>query len=369
MNTLAGTIHRRTLCAALTLALVGCGDSDATPAASTSAATSARAATPRRDAINPRLLRRFAPVARLGAEPPATTPAMVDLGRMLWYETRLSRDHDITCDSCHALASYGVDGRRTSRGHHGQAGRRNAPTVYNASEHFALFWDGRANTAEQQATGPIVNPVEMAMTEADVVARLREVPEYATRFHDAFPDEAAPITLANVGRALGAFERGLTTHARWDDYLAGHADALQPREVEGLRVFLNVGCMGCHTGPQVGASMYQVAGAVEPWPRREDLGRFEVTHAPTDRMVFKVPTLRNIERTAPYFHDGTGPDLPTAVRMMGRHQLGIELSAAEVASLVAFLGAFTGEIPAAYIARPAMPADPDAQGESADAGP
>jgi cytochrome c peroxidase len=341
--------------AALALAALaaGCGSTDEVERV---ARTAAPAVAPgARGEINPRLLRRFAPVTRDDQAVVRSTPEIVSLGRMLWFEPRLSRDRAITCNTCHALDRYGVDGQATSLGHGGQRGRRNAPTVYNSAEHFALFWDGRAHTAEEQATGPILNPAEMAMTEPEVLVRLGAAPEYVEAFRRAFPAEPEALTLANVGRALGAFERGLVTRSRWDDYLAGHRDALTPQETQGLRVFLNVGCMGCHTGPQVGASMFQLVGAVEPWPRRDDLGRFEVTHAPTDRMVFKVPTLRNIARTAPYFHDGSCATLPVAVRTMGRHQLGVDLGDDEVDAIVAFLGAMTGDLPTAYIAAPALP--------------
>lgn len=349
--------------AIVTFALAACGrrsdppEEAAAPAAPSSAPTTAAAAHGR---VNPRLLRRFKVVANQLVAP-RTTTSQVDLGRMLWFDGRLSKGGDISCNSCHSLASYGVDGRKTSIGFGEQRGRRNAPTVYNAAEHFVLFWDGRARDAEEQATGPILNPAEMAMNEASVLSVLRGIPGYVDRFAQAFPGEADPISLKNVGRAIGAFERGLVTRSRWDDYLAGNEAALTPDEVEGLRIFLNVGCMGCHTGPQVGASMYQTVGFVEPWPNQSDLGRFEITGNPTDRMVFKVPSLKNIAKTAPFFHDGSAQTLPEAVRIMGRHQLGLELSDGEVGSIVAFLGALTGEIPEQYIAEPELPIGAKAQ--------
>lgn len=307
-----------------------------------------------RTAINPRLLRRFKAIAQV-APPPATNPDMISLGHLLFFEPRLSRGATISCNSCHDLGQFGVDHRTTSIGGNGQHGRRNAPTVYNAAEHLAQFWDGRARTVEEQATGPILNPMEMAATREGVESALRGIPGYRDRFRRAFPDEAEPITLANVGRAIGAFERQLTTKSRWDAYLAGQADALSAREIQGLRVFLEVGCMGCHTGPQVGASMYQVAGFVEPWPNQRDLGRYELTKVSSDRMMFKVPTLKNITKTAPYFHDGSVADLSTAVRTMGRHQLGIDLSDVEVASIVAFFGALEGLLPSRYLTPPPLP--------------
>jgi cytochrome c peroxidase len=163
------------------------------------------------------------------------------------------------------------------------------------------------------------------------------------------------VTFDNVGKALGAFERKLTTPSRWDDYLRGNQNALTGPEVEGLKVFTNVGCMVCHTGEFVGGAMYQKVGVVDPWPNQKDQGRFEVTKQEVDRMMFKVPTLRNVAKTAPYFHDGSVATLDAAVRTMGRHQLGLKLSDREVASIVAWLGSLTGKLPEDYIEEPALP--------------
>jgi cytochrome c peroxidase len=279
----------------------------------------------------------------------------VELGRMLWFDTRLSRANDLSCNSCHDLERFGVDGKRVSLGHLGKAGRRNAPSVYNAGGRFAQFWDGRARTLAEQATGPMLNPEEMAMSEADVVTRLTQTPEYVARFHRAFPDDKNAVTLTNAAEAIAAFERGLVTKGRWDRYLEGDAGALTADEVQGLRVFLNVGCVGCHTGPEVGASMYQVAGAIEPWPSQDDQGRFEITGDENDRMVFRVPSLKNVEHTSPYFHDGSVSELPKAVQLMGRVQLGVDLTPEEVGSIVKFLRALSGDVPRDYIARPVLP--------------
>jgi cytochrome c peroxidase len=310
-----------------------------------------------RGPINPRLLRRFRPIAQSTPATRSADPELISLGRMLWYEPRLSRDGTVSCNTCHALDAFGVDHRATSLGVDGQRGRRNAPSVYNAATHVAQFWDGRALSLEEQAAGPLLNPGEMGGTPASVEAALRVIPAYRDLFQKAFPGPRLgdAISLDHVARAISAFERGLVTRSRWEDYLAGNSRALTAGEIEGLRVFLDVGCMGCHTGPQVGASMFQVTGFVERWPNQEDLGRFEVTKIPADRMVFKVPTLKNVVRTSPYFHDGSIADLGTAIRIMGRHQLGIELGDQEVASIVSFFGALTGSLPAAYIAAPVLP--------------
>lgn len=312
--------------------------------------------------FNPRLLRRFTPLrARFDSESAPSTDEMISLGRMLYYDKRLSKNKDVACNSCHQLDAYGVDGEKTSAGDHGQRGGRNSPTVYNAGGFFVQFWDGRAPNVEEQAKGPILNPIEMAMPNAEaVIARLKVIPGYVEAFNKAFPGQANALTYDNVGRAIGAFERGLSTPAPWDKYLTGDKSALTAAQVEGLKVFTNVGCMVCHTGEFLGGNSYQRAGAVEPWPNQTDEGRQKVTANAADKMMFKVPTLRNIAKTGPYFHDGSATTLPDAVRMMGSHQLGLELSDTEVNSIVAWLESLTGELPKAYIAEPALP--PDAKG-------
>jgi len=169
-------------------------------------------------------------------------------------------------------------------------------------------------------------------------------------FRTAFPDASEPVTLDNTGQAIGAFERGLVTPSRWDDYLRGDTNALTNAEKGGLKTFLDSGCMVCHTGRYLGGSMFERVGAVEPWPNQKDQGRSVVTGRSEDAMMFKVPTLRNIAKTAPYFHDGSAATLDEAVKRMGRHQLGIELSPAEVNSIATWLESLTGEIPVDYIA-------------------
>jgi cytochrome c peroxidase len=306
--------------------------------------------------INPRLLRRFAPVASQGEESAPAPPERVKLGQMLFFEARLSRSHEVSCNTCHALDKYGVDGLPTSVGHKGQTGNRNAPSVLNAVGHLSQFWDGRAANLEEQAKGPITNPIEMANDEKRVVATLKSMPTYVEAFARAFPEGEGDVTFDNVAKAISAFERKLVTKSRWDTYLAGDTKALTSDEKEGLRVFLNVGCVSCHTGPQVGASMYQRVGAVEPWPNQSDQGRFAVTKQGTDQMVFKVPSLRNIEKTAPYFHDGSAATLEQAVKMMGRHQLGLELTPMEVRSMIAWMRSLTGDLPPAELVRkPELP--------------
>jgi cytochrome c peroxidase len=281
------------------------------------------------------------------------TDAKTDLGRRLFFETQLSAANNISCNNCHALSGFGADTGAVSSGHRGKKGGRNSPTVYNAAGHFAQFWDGRAADVEAQALGPILNPVEMAMPAAPAVLnRLKANPEYRRLFAAAFPGERDPMTYENLGRAIGAFERKLVTPARWDHFLHGVDSALTPAEKEGFNTFTATGCQTCHLGAFVGGSMYQKAGLMRPWPDTADVGREAITHQPSDRMVFKVPALRNIVRTAPYFHDGAVRSLDTAVVWMARHQLGKELTAPQVAQIVAWLGSLTGQVPSAYVTPP-----------------
>jgi cytochrome c peroxidase len=304
--------------------------------------------------INPRLLRRFRPLRSYRPDPDdAPARAAIALGKQLFFDARLSRHGDTSCNTCHPLDHGGADGHATSLGDGGKVGRRNAPSVYNAAWHVAQFWDGRAADLEEQAKGPLLNPTEMAMlSPPEVTAVLRAIPGYAPAFAAAFP--AQVVDFDHAIRAIAAFERTLSTPGRWDRYLAGDATALTPGELDGLKVFADVGCVQCHTGELVGGSMFQKVGLIEPWPNQQDQGRFEVTHLAADRMVFKVPSLRNVAITAPYFHDGSVDDLPTAVREMGEHQLGVDLSDAEIASIVQWLGSLTGE-GMEPIAAPALP--------------
>lgn len=290
------------------------------------------------------------------APPPPGGDALIDLGRMLYYERRLSLSQQISCSSCHDLEKYGVDGQPTSDGHKGQTGTRNAPTVYNAAGHLAQFWDGRAPDIEAQAKGPVLNPTEMAMPSAHaVVAVLESMPQYVEAFKKAFPNDPKPITYDNMANAIGAFERKLTTPGRWDAFLRGDESALTADERRGLQLFVDTGCSACHRGPLVGGESFQRLGIAKPYPRADDPGRFNVTKQEADRAVFKVPSLRNIEKTGPYFHDGRVASLEQAVREMAEYQLGSTLSAEETGRIVAFLRVLTGKLPADYIKEPPLP--------------
>jgi cytochrome c peroxidase len=340
--------------AALASLATSCKQEQAPPAPEAAPAPAAAAAPAGLDPAQARAM--FQPIgARFDSDANPATPAKIALGRMLYFDTRLSKNHDISCNSCHDLANGGVDGRRFSKGHKGQLGGRNAPTVYNAAGQLAQFWDGRAPDVEAQAKGPVLNPVEMAMPdEGYVLTVLRSIPGYHGAFAAAFPGEPDPITYDNFGRAVGAFERGLVTPSRFDRFLGGDAGALSAAERRGLAVFAATGCTACHNGPLLGGGSYQKLGAARPY-QTADLGRYEITKQDADRQMFKVPILRNVAATAPYFHDGSIADLPTAVRTMAEVQLGKTLSDAEVADLVAFLGALTGAAPADYVAEPALP--------------
>jgi cytochrome c peroxidase len=308
-------------------------------------------------AVDADKLRVFAvlPASMESASNPVTE-AKVVLGRMLYYEARLSKGQDISCNTCHALTAYGAEEEAVSTGHKGQKGTRNAPTVYNAAGHLAQFWDGRSPTVEDQAKGPILNPIEMAMTDQTrALSVLKSMPEYLKAFRSAFPGEKDPVTYDNVSKAIGAFERKLVTSSRWDKFLAGDRAALTEAEKVGLNGYLDIGCQSCHSGIYLGGSMFQKLGVVKPWGTAKDLGRFAVTKQDADKMFFKVPTLRNVEKTAPYYHDGSVPTLADAVSRMAEHQLGRQLGANEVASIVTFLKALTGELPAEYIKAPSLP--------------
>lgn len=287
------------------------------------------------------------------------TPELVALGKMLYYDDRLSKAGETSCNTCHELRTFGVDNQRVSLGHDGQEGTRNSPTVYNAAGQIAQFWDGRAVDVEEQAKGPVLNPVEMAMPDpAFVENTLRSMPGYVEAFSKAFPGQEQPVTFDNMAIAIGAFERKLVTPSRWDAFLAGDKSALTEAEKRGFNAFIDTGCNACHSGTYVGGSLYNKLGLVKPWPDNTDLGRFEVTKSEDDKYFFKVPGLRNIQKTYPYLHDGSLDDLGKTVSMMSEYQLGRTLSDDEVGSIVAFLGTLTGEIPAELVAKPQLPAAP-----------
>ncbi len=307
--------------------------------------------------VNAEALKLFAPLPMvMGSLDNPVTEEKVILGRILYYDPRLSANQKISCNSCHPLDTYGAESAPVSTGHKSQKGSRNAPTVYNAAGHFVQFWDGRAPTVEEQAKGPITNPVEMAMpSNAAAVQVIKSMPEYVALFQRAFPGDKDPITYQNMALAIGAFERGLVTPSRWDAFIEGDQSALNDAEKSGFNTFAATGCQWCHYGPYVGGAVYQKLGVVKPWPSETDQGRYQVTKDEMDKMVFKVPSLRNIKKTGPYFHDGSVPTLDQAIRNMAIHQRGVTLTDAQVKSIETWMDSLTGQLPVSYIKPPELP--------------
>jgi cytochrome c peroxidase len=299
----------------------------------------------------------FAPLpANMHSATNPSTPAKVELGRMLYFETRISKNHDLSCNSCHNVDTFGVDNQPFSPGHKGQLGGRNSPTTFNAAGHLAQFWDGRSPDVEDQAKGPVLNPVEMAMADsAAVITVLKSIPGYTDAFKKAYPADADPITWDNYAKAVGAFERGLVTPSRFDLYLGGDKTALTDLEKKGLDLFVSNNCTMCHSGAYVGGQMYMKLGMVKAWPNLKDTGRVQATKNAADTHFFKVPSLRNVAKTGPYMHDGSIKDLKTAVIMMGEHQLGKAISKSDADAIVAFLESLTGKVNADYVKKPALP--------------
>ena len=273
-------------------------------------------------------------------------PAKVRLGDRLFHDPRLSKDGTVSCATCHPLENYGVDNLPVSIGIAGQKGEMNAPSVFNTVFNLAHFWDGRATTLQEQALGPIENPVEMGNRIEDVVAWLKNDVEYLPLFEAAYD---GVIDRFSVTDALAEFQKTLLTPgARFDRYLTGNENALNPAEKEGFALFKAKGCVACHNGVNLGGNLYQRAGVMIPMAfetrNRAWTGRYEVTQDEADRYYFKVPSLRNVTKTAPYFHDGSVASLHEAVRQMAWHQLGRKLHENEVESLVAFLATLEGRL-------------------------
>lgn len=279
------------------------------------------------------------------------TDEKVLLGKMLYFDNRLSLNNTQSCNTCHNLDTYGVDNMPVSQGNNGGFGDRNSPTTLNAALHFTQFWDGREPHVEAQAGGPILNPVEMEMPdEKSVIERLKAIAEYQDLFSKAFPESNSPITYNNLKNAIGAFERRLMTPSRFDDYLNGDPNTLSIKEKQGLKKFLELGCGTCHAGALLGGDQFQKFGVHQNYweltnSKEIDLGRFKVTNKEDDKYVFKVPSLRNIEKTAPYFHDGSIEKLEEAVKIMAISQLNKKISDSEAKQIVAFLNTLTGEVP------------------------
>lgn len=280
----------------------------------------------------------------------AVTHDRIDLGRMLFFETRLSKSHLLSCNTCHNLSMGGDDNLETSIGHGWQKGPRNAPTALNAVLNTAQFWDGRAEDLKAQAKGPVQAGVEMASTPALVEATLLSMPAYVEKFTIAFPGEKAPVNFDNMAKAIEAFEATLMTPASpFDQFLQGNANALTADQKTGLGLFMDKGCVACHNGVNLGGNGYYPFGVVER-PGADvlpvaDKGRFAVTKTASEEYVFRAAPLRNVALTAPYFHSGKVWDLEQAVAIMGSSQLGETLKADEIKAITAFLTSLTGEQP------------------------
>jgi cytochrome c peroxidase len=273
------------------------------------------------------------------------TPELIALGKMLYFDTRLSANDNQSCNTCHDVNNgiAGVDNKRVSPGSiEGKEGTRNSNTVLNAGFQFVQFWDGREPDLKSQAKGPILNPLEMAMpSEKMVEQKISAVPEYQELFAKAFPGVKSAITYDNLAHAIAAFERTMISKSRYDDYISGNPTAMNDEELSGMKTFIDVGCITCHTGPLFGGNMYQKMGLIKPYSDTKDLGRYDVTKNELDKFFFKVPQLRNINLTAPYFHDGAVESLDEAIRIMADINLGKTLTNEEVANIKTFLKALT----------------------------
>ncbi|MEN8155455.1 MAG: cytochrome c peroxidase [Bacteroidota bacterium] len=280
------------------------------------------------------------------------TDEKVKLGKVLYFDNRLSKDDVQSCNTCHDLNNFGVDNEALSEGNDGGLGDRNSPTTLNAALHFVQFWDGSEPDVEAQAGGPILNPDEMAMpSEEAVEKKLSAIDEYQELFAAAFPDEQDPVTFDNIKKAIGAFERKLIAPSKFDDYIAGDDQALSDQEKRGLQTYINSGCLTCHMGPLLGGNIYQKFGLFgDYWEltksEKIDNGRFDITGNEAEKYMFKVPSLRNVEKTAPYFHDGSVNDLGESIRIMAKLGSNKDLNESEIGEITDFLKTLTGDIPA-----------------------
>jgi cytochrome c peroxidase len=296
-----------------------------------------------------RLFFKALPSEAVSAENEATA-AKVKLGKILFFDKRLSKSGNSSCNSCHNLASYGVDNTATSQGDDGKFGERNSPSVFNAALHNMQFWDGRAKTVEEQAGMPILNPGEMAIPHKGfLVDRLKNEKQYNDLFKVAYPEQKNPINYTNVQKAIGAFERTLLTPSRFDQFMNGKLDAIDSTEKAGMKFFLNNGCANCHNGVGMGGETMVKFGLYTDYrtltkSRVDDQGRMSVTGKKSDKDVFKVPGLRNVEKTYPYFHDGSIASLDSTIRIMAQVQLNKKFTNVEIKAIISFLKTLTGEI-------------------------
>jgi cytochrome c peroxidase len=300
----------------------------------------------------------------MGTQDFPVTPARVTLGRILFFDPRISLDGTVSCARCHQPSLYGTDALAKPIGVKDRENPRNAPTVLNAALQFVAHWRGDRKNVEDQATKALIGPPSFGQPDfAAAMSRLKGIDAYPALFHKAFPDAKDPISPENWGLAIGAYERTLVTPSPFDAYLKGNVHALSPGAVAGLQKFIAIGCTSCHNGVDIGGGMYQKFGLVEDYwlatgSKKIDTGRFDVTKDPADKYMFKVPSLRNVAMTAPYFHDGSVATLPQAVRIMARVQLGQKLDDREVGDIVLFLDSLTGPLPANFSTVPELPPGP-----------
>jgi cytochrome c peroxidase len=289
------------------------------------------------------------------------TPEKVKLGNALFWETRISVDGTVSCVRCHPIGLYAADGLKKPIGNHCKENPRNAPTIFNAASQISEHWIGNRTSVEDQAKQALIGPPSFGMPSYGAAEKvLNGLEGYVVMFKAAFPGDKAPVTVDNLAKAIGAFERTLVTPAPFDEFIRGNAAVLSSQQKRGLQSFMEVGCSACHMSPYVGGQMYQKFGVYAPYwtytkSQPVDEGRFAVTKNPADKYVFKVPVLRNVAKTSPYFHDGSVDRLEDAVVIMAKVQLMKDLTKEQASDLVAFLGALTGTIPDAAARVPLLP--------------
>ena len=289
------------------------------------------------------------------------TSQKVKLGKILFYETRISIDGTVSCARCHPIGLYAADGLKKPIGNRCKVNPRNAPTIFNAASQISAHWIGNRTDVEDQAKQSLIGPPSFGMPSYEAVEKnLKEIKGYMDLFKKAFPEDNDPVTVDNFAKAVGAFERTLVTPSPFDTYLKGKKEALKEQEKRGLKTFIEVGCIMCHSGAYVGGQMYQKFGVIEPYwkytkSEEIDEGRFVVTKNEFDKYVFKIPVLRNVAKTAPYFHDGSVAKLDDAVWIMGKIQQERDLTKLQIEDIAAFLESLTGEIPEDAIKVPLLP--------------
>ena len=299
--------------------------------------------------------------ASMPSEQNPITPEKVKLGKILFYESRISIDGVVSCAKCHLISLYAVDGLRKAIGNNCKENPRNSPTIFNAASQISAHWIGNRTDVEDQARQSLTGPPAFGMPSNESVEKvLKGMKEYVSLFKAAFPGEKDPVTVANLAKAIGAFERTLMTPAPFDAFVKGDPKALTEQQKRGLKTFFETGCMTCHFSPYVGGQMYQKFGVFEPYwnytkSEKIDEGRFAVTKNEADKYVFKVSVLRNVAETPPYFHDGSVDKLGDAIRIMGKIQLLKDLSKEQVADITAFFASLTGQIPDDVMRVPLLP--------------